>query len=97
MDLDKVKTAAEKFRKLYYPNCLHSKVEIGNCMTLDEMRHTVIMYRDFISTFPYIGYIIHECSDELEYLGLRVQLQLNKPARIYFINPTNKTQYYARN
>lgn len=84
MDLNQIKKAAERFRKLYYPNCIHSKLEIGDCMTLDDMRHIVIIYRDFISTFPYIGYIISECSDELEYLGLRVQLQPNKPARIYY-------------
>lgn len=80
---EKTRAAAKLVRRLYYPQCRESAREIRECDSMDDLRHLAIKYRDYIGKSPCANYINSECSDELNALGLRLQLYVDGRARLY--------------
>nr|WP_195461696.1 hypothetical protein [Alistipes sp. D31t1_170403_E11] len=80
---EEIKAVAKLVKRLYYPHCRESAREIRECESMDDLRHLAIKYRDYIGKSPCANYINSECSDELNAMGLRLQLYVDGRARLY--------------
>lgn len=81
-----IKEAAERFRGRFYSGCQQSRVEIADCETIDDIRHLCLKYRNLICIPLCANYIMGECSEVLEALGLHVQRFIDGRIRLYLVN-----------
>lgn len=80
---DEIKAAAERIRRLHYPNCWQSERDIDNCVTIADLRRIVVKYRQEVCSPVCVDSIVRNYSEMLDAVGLRVQRYVDGRVRLY--------------